>query len=64
VLIVTGLIGRAGDAAIAGYGIGSRPGIHAGSHKLRHRATLTTMVGTNIGARQHAAPSGWPGSAP
>ena len=39
VLLVTGLVGREGDAAIAGYGIGSRLGIHARADQLRYRCT-------------------------
>ena len=54
VLIVTGLIGRAGDAAIAGYGIGSRLEYMLVPISFGIGATLTTLVGTNIGARQHA----------
>src|SRR5258708_40341740 len=50
VLLVTGLIGRAGDAAIAGYGIGSRLAYMLGPLSLGLRATLTTPVGANIGA--------------
>ena len=54
VLIVTGLIGRAGDAAIAGYGIGSRLEYMLIPIAFGVGATLTALVGTNIGARQHA----------
>src|SRR5437879_82899 len=54
VLLVTGLIGRAGDAAIAGYGIGSRLEYMLVPISFGIGATLTTLVGTNIGARQHA----------
>src|SRR5712671_4262844 len=54
VLVVTGLIGRAGDAAIAGYGIGSRLEYMLVPISFGIGATLTTLVGTNIGARQHA----------
>ncbi len=54
VLIVTGLIGRAGDAAIAGYGIGSRLEYMLVPISFGIGATLTALVGTNIGARQHA----------
>ncbi len=54
VLIVTGLIGRAGDAAIAGYGIGSRLEYMLIPIAFGVGATLTTLVGTNIGARQYA----------
>ena len=53
VLMVTGLIGRAGDAAIAGYGIGSRLEYMLVPISFGIGATLTTLVGTNIGARQY-----------
>src|SRR5580693_5862910 len=53
VLVVTGLIGRAGDAAIAGYGIGSRLEYMLVPISFGVGATLTTLVGTNIGARQY-----------
>ncbi len=54
VLIVTGLIGRQGDAAIAGYGIGSRLEYMLIPISFGIGATLTALVGTNIGARQYA----------
>src|SRR5205085_10606382 len=54
VLLVTGLIGRAGDAAIAGYGIGSRLEYMLVPISFGIGATLTTLVGTNMGARQYA----------
>jgi putative MATE family efflux protein len=54
VLMVTGLIGRAGDAAIAGYGIGSRLEYLLVPISFGIGATLTALVGTNIGARQYA----------
>ena len=54
VLMVTGLVGRAGDAAIAGYGIGSRLEYMLVPISFGIGATLTALVGTNIGARQHA----------
>ena len=54
VLLVTGLIGRAGDAAIAGYGIGSRLEYMLVPISFGIGATLTALVGTNIGARQYA----------
>jgi putative MATE family efflux protein len=54
VLVVTGLIGREGDAAIAGYGIGSRLEYMLIPISFGIGATLTALVGTNIGARQHA----------
>lgn len=54
VLLVTGLIGRSGDAAIAGYGIGSRLEYMLVPISFGIGATLTALVGTNIGARQFA----------
>jgi putative MATE family efflux protein len=54
VLLVTGLIGRAGDSAIAGYGIGSRLEYMLVPISFGIGAALTALVGTNIGARQHA----------
>ena len=52
VLVVTGLIGRAGDAAIAGYGVGSRLEYLLSPLTFGVGAALTAMVGTNKGARQ------------
>lgn len=54
VLLVTGLIGRGGNAAIAGYGIGSRLEYMLVPISFGIGATLTALVGTNIGARQFA----------
>ncbi len=54
VLLVTGLIGRAGDAAIAGYGIGSRLEYMLVPISFGIGAALTALVGTNIGAKQYA----------
>ncbi|SJZ33922.1 putative efflux protein, MATE family [Enhydrobacter aerosaccus] len=54
VLLVTGLIGREGDAAIAGYGIGSRLEYMLVPISFGIGAALTALVGTNIGARQYA----------
>ncbi|TAJ33924.1 MAG: MATE family efflux transporter [Reyranella sp.] len=54
VLVVTGLIGREGDAAIAGYGIGSRLEYMLIPISFGIGATLTALVGTNIGAKQYA----------
>ena len=36
-MAMTGLVGRFGVTALAGYGVGVRPGIHAGPARLRHR---------------------------
>jgi len=54
VLVVTGLIGRAGDAAIAGYGIGSRLEYLLSPLTFGVGAALLAMVGTTKGARQFA----------
>jgi len=53
VLVVTGLIGREGDSAIAGYGIGSRLEYMLIPISFGIGAALTVLVGTNIGARQY-----------
>jgi putative MATE family efflux protein len=53
VLMVTGLIGRQGDSAIAGYGIGSRLEYMLVPISFGIGAALTALVGTNIGARQY-----------
>ena len=53
VLLATALIGRAGDAAIAGYGIGSRLEYMLVPISFGIGATLTALVGTNIGAKQY-----------
>jgi Na+-driven multidrug efflux pump len=54
VLVVTGLIGRAGTAALAGYGTGSRLEYMLIPISFGVGAALTAMVGTNVGARQYA----------
>ena len=54
VLLVTGLIGRAGDSAIAGYGIGSRLEYMLVPISFGVGAALTALVGTNIGAGQYS----------
>jgi len=54
VLMVTGLVGRAGDAAIAGYGIGSRLEYMMVPISFGIGAALTVMVGTSIGSGQYA----------
>src|SRR5215813_3896323 len=53
VLTVTGLIGREGDSAIAGYGVGSRLEYMLVPISFGIGAALTALVGTNIGARQY-----------
>ena len=64
VLLVTGLVGRAGDAAIAGYGIGSRLEYMLVPISFGIGAALTALVGTNIGAKQYdrARRLAWTGS--
>jgi len=64
VLVVTGLIGRAGDAAIAGYGVGSRLEYLLSPLTFGIGAALTAMVGTNKGARQlgRARQAAWSGA--
>jgi putative MATE family efflux protein len=54
ILVVTGLIGRAGNAALAGYGTGSRLEYMLIPISFGVGAALTAMVGTNVGARQYA----------
>jgi putative MATE family efflux protein len=65
VLMVTGLIGRAGDSAIAGYGVGSRLEYMLIPIAFGVGAALTALVGTNIGAGQHARAQrmAWAGAA-
>lgn len=65
VLVVTGLIGREGDGAIAGYGIGSRLEYMLVPISFGIGATLTALVGTNIGAKQYgrARRMAWTGAA-
>ena len=64
VLTVTSLIGREGDAAIAGYGVGSRLEYMLVPISFGVGATLTALVGTNIGARQYhrARQMAWSGA--
>jgi len=65
ILIVTGLVGRGGDGAIAGYGIGSRLEYMLIPISFGIGAALTALVGTNIGAGQYARAQrlAWTGSA-
>jgi Na+-driven multidrug efflux pump len=46
-------VGREGDAAIAGYGVGSRLEYMLIPISFGIGAALTALVGTNIGARQY-----------
>ncbi len=54
VLVVTGLVGRYGTAALAGYGLGSRFELLLVPIMFSVGAAMTAMVGTNRGAGQHA----------
>jgi putative MATE family efflux protein len=54
VAVLTGLVGSFGSAAIAGYGIGSRLEYLLVPLVFGLGAPLVAMVGTNIGAGQHA----------
>ena len=65
IMMVTGLIGRAGQAALAGYGIGSRLEYMMVPLSFGIGATLTAMVGTNFGARRYARAqsAAWTGAA-
>ena len=51
VLVLTGLIGQFGTSAIAGYGIGSRVEFLLIPIVFSIGTAMTTMVGTNIGAK-------------
>jgi putative MATE family efflux protein len=65
VAIVTGLVGRFGPAAIAGYGIGSRLEYLLIPIVFGLGAPLVAIVGTNIGAgrRDRALRAAWVGAA-
>lgn len=65
IMSVTGLVGRGGPAALAGYGIGSRLEYMLIPIAFGVGAALTAMVGTNFGARQHrrARHIAWSGAA-
>jgi MATE family, multidrug efflux pump len=65
IAIATGLVGRFGPAAIAGYGIGSRLEYLLVPIVFGLGAPLVAMVGTNIGAAQHrrALKVAWIGAA-
>jgi putative MATE family efflux protein len=54
IMVVTGLIGRGGDAALAGYGAGSRLEYLMIPVAFGVGAAMTSMVGANVGARQYA----------
>jgi putative MATE family efflux protein len=65
IVIATGLVGRFGSAAIAGYGTGSRLEYLLVPLVFGLGAPLVAMVGTNIGAaqRERALRTAWIGSA-
>jgi putative MATE family efflux protein len=65
VAIATGLVGRFGPAAIAGYGTGSRLEYLLIPLVFGLGAPLVAMVGTNVGAgrRQRALRTAWIGAA-
>ncbi|HJM54368.1 MAG TPA: MATE family efflux transporter [Dehalococcoidia bacterium] len=54
VIVVTGFVGRFGDDALAGYGLGSRLEITLVPLAFGVGAALTTAVGANFGAGQIA----------
>ncbi|MGE3933739.1 MAG: MATE family efflux transporter [Rhodospirillaceae bacterium] len=54
ILVVTGLVGRFGTAALAGYGLGSRLELILIPVSFGVGGALTALVGANRGARQHA----------
>jgi putative MATE family efflux protein len=65
VLLLTGLVGRFGTAAIAGYGIGSRLEYLQVPLVFGMGTALVAMVGTNVGAgrRERAERIAWTGAA-
>jgi Na+-driven multidrug efflux pump len=65
IALATGLVGRFGPAAIAGYGTGARLEYLLVPLVFGLGAPLVAMVGTNIGAHQHARAlrAAWVGAA-
>ncbi|QQS13234.1 MAG: MATE family efflux transporter [Rhodospirillales bacterium] len=65
IMSVTGLVGRGGPAALAGYGIGSRLEYMLIPIAFGVGAALTAMVGTNFGAGRYrrARRIAWTGAA-
>jgi putative MATE family efflux protein len=63
ILVLTGLVGQFGDSALAGYGIGSRIEFLMIPLVFGIGSAMTTMVGTNIGAKkiERAEKIGWVG---
>lgn len=64
VVVMTGLVGRFGPDALAGYGLGARFEFLMMPIIFGIGAAMTAMVGANIGAGQHrrALAIGWTGS--
>ncbi|MBT6274234.1 MAG: hypothetical protein HOI95_08890 [Chromatiales bacterium] len=54
VVVVTGLVGRYGTEALAGYGLGSRLELMLIPFAFGIGGALTVAVGTNFGAEQYA----------
>jgi len=54
VAVITGLVGRYGTAALAGYGLGARLEVMLVPIAFGVGGALTAAVGLNIGAGQHA----------
>ena len=63
IIIVTGLVGRYGTAALAGYGLGSRLEIMLIAISFGVGGAMVAMVGANRGARSSPAPATSPGRA-
>ncbi|MFT5691120.1 MAG: putative MATE family efflux protein [Oceanicoccus sp.] len=65
ILILTGLMGRFGNAALAGFGIGSRLEFLLVPMVFGIGAAMTSMVGVNVGAKnmRRAEKIGWVGGA-
>ena len=64
ILVLTGLVGQFGEEALAGYGIGSRIEFLMSSLIFGIGATMTSLVGMSIGARDadRAEEIGWTGA--
>ncbi len=64
ILVLTGLVGQFGEEALAGYGIGSRIEFLMSSLIFGIGATMTSLVGMSIGARNadRAEEIGWTGA--
>ena len=64
ILVLTGLVGQFGEQALAGYGIGSRIEFLMSSLIFGIGASMTSLVGMSIGARDadRAEKIGWTGA--